>query len=190
MPLPPAAPRIHAHTRTVTFHGYARGDGLWDIEASMTDTKAYDYKAERALVRTGEPMHDMTIRVTLDDAFIVRDIATSMDSTPFAECLGASGSMQSLIGAKMGSGWRQTIERAIGGVQGCTHLRELLYNCATAAYQTIPHYQSHQRQDSPSATTQEAPPFYMGKCLAWDFDGPVVKRVAPQFAGWKPLKKR
>lgn len=56
MPLPPAAPRTHAHSRTITFHGYAREDGLWEIEASMTDTKTYDYEAERGLVRTGEPL--------------------------------------------------------------------------------------------------------------------------------------
>jgi hypothetical protein len=29
------------------------------------------------------------------------------------------------------------------------------------------------------------PPFYMGKCMTWDFNGPVVARVAPQFIGWK-----
>jgi hypothetical protein len=26
--------------------------------------------------------------------------------------------------------------------------------------------------------------------MAWDFDGPVVKRHYPQFAGWQPLKRR
>ena len=34
------------------------------------------------------------------------------------------------------------------------------------------------------------PPYHLGKCLAWDFDGPVVQRHYPQFAGWQPLKRR
>ena len=29
------------------------------------------------------------------------------------------------------------------------------------------------------------PPPHIGQCLAWDFDGPVVKRHRPQFAGWR-----
>ena len=36
----------------------------------------------------------------------------------------------------------------------------------------------------------DQPPFYMGKCMTWDFNGPVVARVAPQFVGWvKPVRK-
>jgi hypothetical protein len=48
----------------------------------------------------------------------------------------------------MGPGWRQAIDRTIGGVQGCTHLRELLFNMATAAFQTIPHAQRHEAGES------------------------------------------
>jgi hypothetical protein len=31
--------RRHLHTRTVTMQGFAREDGLWDIEGRMTDAK-------------------------------------------------------------------------------------------------------------------------------------------------------
>jgi hypothetical protein len=74
----------------------------------------------------------------------------------------------------------------VGGVQGCTHLRELLFNLATAAFQTIPHARECAAA-SPAvrATKPTEPPFYMGKCMTWDFNGPVVARVAPQFIGWK-----
>ena len=39
MPLSPAAPREHIHTRTVTCRGYRRKDGLWDIEGHLVDVK-------------------------------------------------------------------------------------------------------------------------------------------------------
>jgi hypothetical protein len=26
----------------------------------------------------------------------------------------------------------------------------------------------------------------MGKCMSWDFDGPVMKRVLPAFYRWRP----
>ncbi|MEY3991305.1 MAG: hypothetical protein RIS04_68, partial [Pseudomonadota bacterium] len=39
MSLPAPAPRRLSHTRTVVFRGYDREDGLWDIEATLTDVK-------------------------------------------------------------------------------------------------------------------------------------------------------
>ena len=42
MPLPPPAPRDLKHTRTIVCQGYEREDGLWDIEARLTDTKPRD----------------------------------------------------------------------------------------------------------------------------------------------------
>ena len=43
MPLSQAAPRKHLHTRAITVQGYARDDGLWDIEGHMTDNKSYTF---------------------------------------------------------------------------------------------------------------------------------------------------
>jgi hypothetical protein len=92
--------------------------------------------------------------------------------------------MQKLVGLKMGPGWRKALNEAIGGVAGCTHLRELVFNAATAAFQMIPHYRSTQGytiRDDLQVTQPGQPPFYMGQCMSWAFDGPVVQRVAPQF---------
>ncbi|WP_414708625.1 DUF2889 domain-containing protein [Ramlibacter sp.] len=38
--------------------------------------------------------------------------------------------MQAMVGVRMGPGWRQALEKALGGAKGCTHLRELLFNMA------------------------------------------------------------
>ena len=192
MPLPEPAPRSHLHTRSVVFRGYHREDGLWDIEAEMSDTKTYALdRSERGLMPPGTPIHGMAIRATVDDTMTIRAIASSMDSTPFDECQQGKDPMQQMVGVTMGPGWRQAIERALGGVRGCTHLRELLFNMATAAYQTIPAYRHRLRRQAglPEPESNE-PPYHVGKCMAWDFDGPVVKRHYPQFAGWQPLKRR
>ena len=71
----------------------------------------------------------------------------------------------------------------MGGTAGCTHLRELIFNAATAAFQMIPHYlDSAGGTRRPSHPPGSTPPFYMGQCMSWAFDGPVVARVAAQFA--------
>ena len=99
-------------------------------------------------VPAGTPIHHMHLRVTVDDSFCIRAIETAMDSTPYGECKTADATLQRMVGQTMGPGWRQAIERAIGGVQGCTHLRELLFNLATAAFQTIPHAIEMRRREA------------------------------------------
>lgn len=189
--LPSPSPRTPLHTRQVRFDGFHREDGLWDIDATITDTKAYVWhSADMGDQPPGTPVHDMAIRVTLDDTMTIRAIATAMPGTPHGECTQAQDPMQRMVGQTMGPGWRMTIDKTLGGVRGCTHLRELLFNMATAAFQTIPGYRSHLRRlaGEPSRSDGQ-PPFYLGKCMGWDFNGPVVQRHYPQFVGWQPLKR-
>jgi hypothetical protein len=187
MPLPEAVPRQHLHTRSVTYRGFLREDGLWDIEGEMSDTKTYAFDMnERGHMEPGTPVHGMTVRVTVDDAMKIHAIAASMDFTPYGECTRGEDPMQRMVGITMGPGWRQAIERELGGVKGCTHLRELLFNLATAAYQAVFPYRDRQRElQGVKATQVTQPPYHLGRCIAWDFDGPVVAKIYPQFIGFR-----
>ena len=185
MSLSPASPRQHLHTRAVTYRGFLREDGLWDIDCTLSDTKSVDiHMRERGVLPAGEPIHLLRVRLTVDDSLTIRAVQAGAIATPFDECqLPADAPMQKLVGLKMGPGWRKAIEGAIGGVGGCTHLRELVFNAATAAFQMIPHYRATQggRKDDMEGMNAGKPPFYMGQCMTWAFDGPVVQRLAPQF---------
>lgn len=178
MPLPPPAPRTPMHTRQIRFQGFHRDDGLWDIEGELLDTKPHAFEIEgEGRWEPEQPIHHMRIRVTLDDEMVVRDIVAVMDSFPHSPCPQAQAPMQRMVGSTMGRGWRQAIERHLGGIQGCTHLRELLFAMATAAFQT--------RSASFAPPPDGRPPMHLGKCLAWDFDGPVVEKVYPMFFRWR-----
>lgn len=182
--LPPASPRRPIHTRRITFEGFLRDDDLWDIDCELSDTKAIPITMhERGVLPVGEPVHLLRVRLTVDDAFTIRAVQTNSERVPFQEChVAAAMPMQKLVGLTMGTGWRRTIDGAIGGVAGCTHLRELVFNAATAAFQMIPGYRQSQRPSgAPPGATADKPPFYMGQCMTWAFEGPVVQRIAPQF---------
>lgn len=188
--LPEPSPRRPVHTRKIAFEGFLREDGLWDIDCELVDTKSEALTMhERGLLPAGEAVHRMRIRVTLDDALTIRDIHTVTQAAPFGECQNAAeGPMRKLVGLTMGPGWRKAIEGAIGGTAGCTHLRELVFNAATAAFQMIPGYKARQgRPPGEARLMPEKPPFFMGQCMAWAFDGPVMQRVAPQF--YRGIKK-
>ena len=182
MPLPTPQPRTPMHTRRVEYRGFQREDGLWDIEGELHDTKPHAFEIEgEGTWAPNEAIHHMLIRVTLDDAMVIRHIAVAMDAHPHDPCPQAMVPMQRLIGETVGRGWRLTIERHLGGIQGCTHLRELLFNLATAAFQT--------RSASFAPTADGQPPMHLGQCLAWDFNGPVVEKVYPMFFRWqRPAK--
>ncbi|BDX21016.1 hypothetical protein TUM22923_03370 [Polynucleobacter sp. TUM22923] len=171
------APRSHLHTREIIFQGYAREDGLWDIEAHLRDFKSNPFTTGASTWQPGEAFHDMWVRVTLNTQLVIQDIEVVMDKHPHPECPQVIPPMDALIGEQIGKGWRKTINTHLGGIQGCTHLRELLASMATAAFQSIPGALLDSGDDKP--------PLYLGTCKSWDFDGPVVLRHYPKFYQWK-----
>lgn len=186
--LPAPTPRRPIHTRRISFEGFLRDDGLWDIDCQLSDTKANDIvMRERGVLPAGEPVHLLQVRLTVDDRFTIQAVQTGVVNVPFQEChVPADAPMQKLVGLTMGPGWRKMIEGAIGGVGGCTHLRELVFNAATAAFQMIPHHRATESGRKDDTPVDGKPPFYMGQCMTWAFDGPVVQRLAPVF--FRPKK--
>lgn len=183
--------RRRIHARRTAISTYARPDGLWDIEGELLDTRGYAYRDPQLEVKAAEdPIHDMTLRLTVDRTLTIREAGAIMDATPFAECPSAGFPVAKLAGVRIGAGFRKQVEEVMGGVKGCTHLRDLVFQMGTAAVLAIPHYIKSVEGDSTKIDTGEPNPFgYMGQCMTWDFDGPLIARVAPRFAGWKPLKR-
>jgi hypothetical protein len=183
MPLPDPAPRNHVHTRTIDYRGYQREDGMWDIEAHMTDTKTYQFNNNwRGEVKIGEPLHEMLLRVTIDDGFIIRDVVAVTDNSPFKMCPDITPVYKKLVGIRMGPGWRKAIRMKVGGVQGCTHLTELLFPMATVAMQTIWPLLRQKKNSSDSELDETGKrPIVLDTCHAWSTDSPVVKENAVKF---------
>ena len=75
MPLSSPTERKHIHTRQVACQGFRRADGLWDIEGHITDIKTYPFANDyRGAIQPGDPIHDMWIRLTVDDGFEVKAV--------------------------------------------------------------------------------------------------------------------
>jgi Protein of unknown function (DUF2889). len=176
MPLsPPSSPRTLQHTRTVVYRGYLREDGLWDIEGELQDVKPMPTRNLRTggMRPAGTPIHHMWLRVTVNSKLVVQAIETSMDSVPVAECPHAAAALQKMVGCSMGRGWRQAIQHNLGGVASCTHLRELLFNLATATFQSF--------GESFATTHPDEPPRYLDQCVGWDRRGSTVRDHFPRF---------
>jgi len=183
MALPKATDRQPSHHRVIDYQSFRRADGLWDIEATVQDTKAYDYyDLERGTLAPGDFVHDISVRVTFKDDMTVVDVAASMDTVPFSYCLGGADGLPALIGGNFGKGWRKRLEAALGRTLGCTHLREILFGAATVAFQTL----SAERERrvgtvDPDPGKISDKPFYLGGCHSLAEGSAVVLKFYPQF---------
>ena len=190
MPLSDPHPaRTPLHTREIKMDAFHREDGLWDIEGRVVDKKAYSYaSAARGEVVAGEPVHDMNIRMTLDNHFEVVDIEVKMDAFPFSICNEVEPNFKELIGLKVGAGWMKRVRERVGGKHGCTHVVELFGPMATVAFQAIPTHMRVMKEkqgiDPNKPTDPNKPmrkPHALGGCHSWAYDSPVVKELMPQW---------
>ena len=190
MPLSASAvEREHLHDRRYEFQGYRRKDGLWDIEGRMIDSKTYSFPNEsRGRVQAGEPLHDMRIRLTLDDHFIVQDIEVSTDAAPFAICPDVAPNFAAVKGLKVGSGWNKKLKDLLGGTRGCTHHVEMLGAMATVAFQTMWGQLAREKKPVPESGSTRRPRF-LDTCHALAADGEVVKKNWPAFYTGPAQKK-
>lgn len=145
MSLSAAGPRRLIHRRDIQLCGYVREDGQLEVEARMCDVKTYSMpNHDRHLIAAGEPLHDMWVRMALiPDSMEITACEASMDATPYGICPQTAPGMGRLVGLKIGKGFLRAAAQRVGGVEGCTHLRELLQPIATVAYQTRYSLQIH-----------------------------------------------
>ena len=186
MPLSKPAQRKHIHSRDIHCRGFEREDGFWDIEASLVDSKAYSFKnVDRGTVNSGEPVHAMTIRLTVDDALVVLAAEAAIDASPFDLCADIAPRFRALKGLCIAPGWKKAVRKHFAGTKGCTHLTEMLLGpLATTAFQTIVPL----REKKLAAKTGGEPPALLNSCHAFADTGPVIKRQWPEFfKGKSPL---
>ncbi|MGG5811940.1 DUF2889 domain-containing protein [Falsiroseomonas sp. CW058] len=185
MPLSTPVEREALHRRRIDIRGYQRIDGLYDIEASLVDTKDYPFENldRGGVIEPGEPLHGMWMRLTVDDDMVIRACEAATDFAPYSVCPEAAPNFAALAGASCGPGFNRVVKDRLGGVRGCTHLRELLAQMATVAYQTIGPMRwrrARAEREAAVARGENPPPFRrtlpLNSCHAYDEHGPVVRR--------------
>jgi len=185
MPLPvTSVERELRHTRSTRYEGYKRSDGLWDIEAHLTDVKSYDNPMKAGVRRAGEPIHEMWVRITIDRSLTILEAAASSDAVPYpGGCETIAPAYRKLIGLNLARGFRKHIKSLFAGVKGCTHLTEMLGGFPTAAIQTFAGEVPEERADGRR-------PFQLDQCHALDTASETVRRWYPKWYRGKSGKEK
>jgi hypothetical protein len=182
MPLsPPVSRRALRHTRAITVQAFARDDSLWDIEANITDIKTLDVTLASGLRPAGVPLHDLSLRLTIDRELNVVAAEASSDAVPYhGYCDTIAPAYQKLVGLNLMKGFRHALKERLSGVLGCTHLTEMAQILPTAAIQAFANDVLKTR-DGDGPDTLPNKPFQIDKCHALRSDGPGVVKYYPRW---------
>ncbi len=176
MPLPVTeVERELTHTRRIRFEGYKRADGLWDLEAHLTDIKNHDYRLKTGVRRAGQPIHGMWVRVTIDPHYNIVSANASSDDVPYpGGCEPAAANYGKLVGLNLLKGFRKRLAEIFGGVKGCTHMTEMLAGLPTAAIQTFAGEREEESADGRK-------PFQLDQCQALETTSETVMKWYPKW---------
>ena len=179
--LDPTVAREPLHRRSIEIQGYKRGDGLYDIEGHLVDTKPNDFKLAAGIRPAGEPIHGMWLRITVDRTLTIVDAAAAMDAMPYVNhCNQIVPAYRKLVGLAIRPGYHLKVQELLGGIRGCTHVTEMAGMLATAAFQTMAGQKIQSRDQRP---------FQLDRCHALDATKEVVGRYCPRwYKGTEPVE--
>jgi hypothetical protein len=183
MPLSqPVFRRALKHTRAIQVEAFARDDGLWDIDAHITDVKARDAKLASGIKPAGTPLHDLWLRLTIDLELTIIDAEAQSHAVPYPSYCDTIGpAYKKLVGLNLLKGFRQGLKERLAGIEGCTHLTELAQILPTAAIQAFAGEVIDTR-DGASVDGQSQKPFQLDRCHALRTDGAAVAKYYPRWA--------
>jgi len=182
-PLSAAAPRRLVHQRAILCKGYAREDGLWEVEGEFADTKTETYReGDQGPIPAGVPLHGLRLRLVIDDTAKILSAEAVLEHTPFSICPLAAPLTARLAGLTIGRGFMAEARRLMGGAKGCTHVLELLNDVAATAFQTLHEVRWRENEVRCAEGLPPRRPAIVDTCHALRADGPVVRQKWPEFA--------
>lgn len=180
MPLPPpTSPRTSRHVREIRLEAFEREDGLWDVEARLTDRKPFDLPLARGGVRpANQAVHDLHLRITIDTRLNVVGAVSHSESVPYpGYCERINPDYGRLVGLNLMKGFRQGVKERFNGIDGCTHLSELATLLPTAAIQAF----AGTVFRNVEASNPSHKPFQLDRCHALRTDGDAVRAFYPRW---------
>ena len=179
MTLPPAAAtRQLKHRRQIDVQVFARGDGLWEVDATLTDTKTRDTPMSLGTRPAGTPIHDMLLRLVVNQQFDIVEAGSQTRWMPYTgHCDRHADVYGRLVGLNLLQDFRKALRRHVGGVLGCTHITELAQVLPTAVVQAF----AGEVLDTRGHAEGAPRPFQIDRCHALRSDGEIVRQHYPRW---------
>lgn len=174
----PSITRRPLHRRALDVQVFLRDDGLFDVEASLIDTKTHDVPLAGETRRAGDPIHEMRLHLTVDAALTITAAASDTLWMPYPGACNEHGNAYAqLVGLNLMKGFRHAVAERLGGTRGCTHLTELCQILPTAVIQAMAGSVIDTREGDAAGN----PPFQLDRCHALRRDRATVAQFYPRW---------
>ena len=179
MTLPQAAAhRQLKHLRQIDLQVFARGDGLWEVDAMLTDIKTRDAHMVDGLRPAGTPIHDMLLRLVVNEKLDIVEAGSETRWMPYnGQCNEHGDAYTALVGLNLLKDFRKALRQRVGGVLGCTHITELAQTLPTAVVQAF----AGEVIDTRGTAEGARQPFQIDRCHALRSDGETVRLHYPRW---------
>jgi hypothetical protein len=162
-----AATRQLKHTRRLDVHVFARGDGLWEVDATISDTKTRDARMAASIRLAGEPIHDMLLRLVVDERFNIVEAGAQTRAMPYPDLCNAYGDAYGrLVGLNLLQGFRAALRERV------TELAQILPTAVVQAF-------AGEVLDTRGEGAER--PFQIDRCHALRADGEAVRNYYPRW---------
>jgi len=177
------------HVRQITCRAFRLKNGFLEIEATLGDEKSQEVAfRSRSPVRPGEFMHRMSLSIVIDGDYLIHDVKAHTETAPWAMCGGTDPAYRRLIGLRIGPGFTQQVRELLGGVQGCTHVTELVAQAANTYMQASwPDRIARQMtvDPDPRRWPDKSTLTFVNHCHAWRQDGETLIQEYPELVPGK-----
>ena len=166
------------HRRAISVEIFTRADGLWEVDATLLDTKNRDIPLANGVRAAGMPIHDMLLRLVVDDQFNILAAGSLTRAMPYpGQCNQLPDGYSGLVGMNLLRGFRAAIKARFAGVNGCTHISELAQVLPTAVIQAF----AGIVLDTKEGSVDGGPPFQIDRCHALRREGEAVRVHYPRW---------
>ena len=179
MALPTAArERELKHRRSIDVQIYSRGNGLWEVDAHISDVRTRETRMVNGLLPAGQPIHDMLLRLVVNERLDIVEAGAQTTAMPYpGQCDNYGDVYSRLVGLNLLKGFRQAVKERVGGAQACTHITELAQVLPTAVVQAF----AGEVIDTHGAGADSTQPFQIDRCHALRADSLTVRTYYPRW---------
>lgn len=179
VPLSQAEERVLIHTRTIDLKVYRHSDGCYDVEGHIVDVKPFSHHMLDSHRAAGEPIHDLSLRLTFNREMTVTKAEAKLDVGAHSLCHQVAPNFADLAGLHIGPGWNRNVRKRVGHGRGCTHLVEMLAQMATAAMQAMWSEREPEGEVNRPAEERELESGLIDSCYAYRSESPFIAEFFP-----------
>jgi Protein of unknown function (DUF2889) len=173
-----AAQRQLKHRRQIDVQVFSCGNGLWEVDAVLTDTKTRVAHMIDGPRLPGRPIHDMLLRLVVNEQLEIVEAGSETRWMPYTgTCNDHNDVYGALVGLNLLQNFRQALRQKLGGVLGCTHITELAQTLPTAVVQAF----VGEVIDTRGTADGAKQPFQIDRCHALRSDGEIVRLQHPRW---------